>query len=383
MYYMSIISFGSNFMVLDGDAKVMKSLPKGTFHVTFSPMSGYGLEKLESEFVIPETQHVFGRRDSKVDMIEDSYKDSDRSVGVMLTGEKGIGKTLFSRMVATRMRKHNMPTIIVDGMSIGDASGLANFLDTLPDDVVIMFDEYEKVFNEEKQNALLGLFDGTSVNKRMYIITANNTYKLNDYIKGRPGRFLFDIKFNFLNDKDVEEYLNYYIPDISESELGFAKKLASIYDLNYDMLNALVRMHKIGYSFLESIETLNLGLKNSDEKSRKTFAVDFTIKDKHTGEVTKESSTFNMDMLEELSESTGSKYFRLHSNKYGYDSTVTYAYLQEAGDSYIAVNPEFIPDEDETDVKSNQLEVSVIAKPKPVVGVDSRLTNLSKTYGYE
>lgn len=380
---MSIISFGNDYMVLDGDAKVMDNLPKGTFHVTFSPMRGYGLERLESEFTIPETQHVFGRREGRVDMIEDSYNDSERSVGVMLTGEKGIGKTLFSRMVATRMRKHDMPTIIVDGSSVGNANGLANFLDTLPSNVVIMFDEYEKVFDEEKQNALLGLFDGTSITKRMYIITANNTYKLNDYIKGRPGRFLFDIKFNFLNDKDVEEYLTYHLPELPKSELGFAKKLSTLYDLNYDMLNALVRMRKIGYSFLDSIETLNLGLKDSyGDTSKKDVDIVIEITDKHTKEVTTVTDSRSFNMLHQLSDTDKKSVYGLHNDKYGYDSYLNYSYLQEVDGKYIAVNPEFIPDEDETDVKSNQLAVNVVVTPKPVVGVDNRLANLSKTYGY-
>ena len=137
---MSIINFGTNYMILGEDAKVIDKLPIATYRINFSMDSGYSLNKVESDFTIKNTQEVFGNREPKVEMIEKAFLSSDSSIGVLLTGEKGIGKTLFARMVSTNMARQGIPAVIVDGNSIGKVSSLSRYLDTLPSNIRIMFD---------------------------------------------------------------------------------------------------------------------------------------------------------------------------------------------------------------------------------------------------
>ena len=386
---MSIINYGTTYMVLGEDAKVIDKLPVATYRVNFDINSGYSLERLSSEFSIPKTQKVFGRREPKVKMIEDAFLDSANSIGVLLTGEKGIGKTLFARMVSTNMANNNIPTVIVDGNSIGKASGLSRYLDTLPSNIMIMFDEFEKVFDNDMQTAMLGLFDGMSNSKRLYVITANDTYKLTNYIKGRPGRFLFDIQFKFLSEDDVEEYVKYFIPNISDSELGFARNLATVFSINYDILNALVRMHKVGYKFSESIESLNLGLSDGDtSRTYKSFDIAWEITEKDTGKVLDSGvdKKNRINLLSALSDDGDStiEIYGINSELAGYEPTISFKYLQKAGNNYVPVNLEFNPDlnREKSDQLLERIEVKAIFEPTPENKLDNRFSELNKAYGY-
>lgn len=389
---MSIINFGTNYMILGEDAKVIDKLPIATYRVNFSMDSGYSLNKVESDFTIKNTQKVFGNREPKVEMIEKAFLSSDSSIGVLLTGEKGIGKTLFARMVSTNMARQGIPTVIVDGNSIGKVSSLSRYLDTLPSNIMIMFDEYEKVFDKDMQSDMLGLFDGMSNSKRLYVITANDKYKLSNYIKGRPGRFLFDIQFNFLSEQEVEEYVTYFIPDITKNELGFARNLATIYSINYDILNALVRMHKIGYKFADSIESLNLGLSDDYETSRsqKMFDIFWEIKDTNTGEILDSGADKRnrINLLNALSDSDTSyiDVDGINSDLVGYDPNISFKFLQKAGEQFIPVELELNPDlEDEKDNKEllEHIEFSAVFVPSVTNKLDSRFSELNKAYGYD
>lgn len=389
---MSIINFGTNYMILGEDAKVIDKLPIATYRVNFSMDSGYSLNKVESDFTIKNTQKVFGNREPKVEMIEKAFLSSDSSIGVLLTGEKGIGKTLFARMVSTNMARQGIPTVIVDGNSIGKVSSLSRYLDTLPSNIMIMFDEYEKVFDKDMQSDMLGLFDGMSNSKRLYVITANDKYKLSNYIKGRPGRFLFDIQFNFLSEQEVEEYVTYFIPDITKNELGFARNLATIYSINYDILNALVRMHKIGYKFADSIESLNLGLSDDYETSRsqKMFDIFWEIKDTNTGEILDSGADKRnrINLLNALSDSDTSyiDIDGINSDLVGYDPNISFKFLQKVGEQFIPVELELNPDlEDEKDNKEllEHIEFSAVFVPSVTNKLDSRFSELNKAYGYD
>ncbi len=388
---MSIINFGTTYMVLGEDAKVIDKLPVATYRVNFSMNSGFSLDKVKDSFTIPNNQKVFGNRESKVEMIDKAFQASKNSVGLLLTGEKGIGKTLFARMVSTKMASHGIATVIVDGNSLGKASSLASYLDTLPSNIMIMFDEYEKVFDNEMQSAMLGLFDGMSNSKRLYVVTANDTYKLSDYIKGRPGRFLFDIQFKFLSEDDVEEYVKYFIPEISKGELNFARNLATIYSINYDILNALVRMKHIGYKFSDSIESLNLGLNGSEyslSRSYKKFDIFWTFSDKKSGQVIDSGVDKNnrINLLDALSES---EYSRIEINGIstelvGYDPAIGFKYLKKSGNNYAPIGLEFFPDlEDDGNAKLlERININVVFSPSVSTKLDSRFSSLNKAYGY-
>lgn len=252
---MSVIKNGKEFIVLDGEATVTDKLPVGTYRVVDMGMSGRHLLKEEDDFILGD-QHVFGGREEKIDTITKTYENNPESLGVLLSGAKGIGKTLFSRMLSTWAHENNTPVILVDADS--GVKGIANYLDTLPSNIMIMFDEFEKNFPKEYQQQFLGLFDGMSNHKRLYVITINNILALSEYMKERPGRLLFHIRFDYPREAEIKEYLQYHIPDIGKDDLNIAVNLANINNINYDILNAMVKMLKTGFKLKDVLQDLNI-----------------------------------------------------------------------------------------------------------------------------
>lgn len=393
----TIVQSGKGFLFLDSSVKVMDKLPVGTYHVTFNPMSGFGLEKRESPFTLPEGYKTFGNREAKVKMVTDVYKSSDKNIGVMLTGAKGIGKTLFARMVATATQKElDMPTIIVDTTSGANNSGpLSEFIETLPGDILVMFDEFEKLADKEDQQGFLGLFDGMTNTKRMYMITANEERKLNDYLLGRPGRFFFSFKFSSLSPEETLEYVGHFISDLTKNDKRYLEELSRLFYLNYDKLNALVKMYKAGYSFYDGVQNINLQLTSTEYGSGiyKDSLVHIEITDESTGEKVYDSTFENRINLLGVTSTQGSSVdFDLRDENKVFDSyswvTAEGFVLDAKSGAYVSTNVsiELSKDDDYKGYKffkdKTPLVGTVTIKPKANTVTNSTLANISKAYGY-
>lgn len=253
---MSVIEAGDEWLLLDGSSLIThETLPARTYKVRAS-MMGLKLVSADEEFVISDNEEIFGGREDKVEMIKKTYDASETSVGVLLSGKKGIGKTLFARMLATEAIKMGMPVVLIDHKSGG--SNIVDLVASLPENVMVMFDEFEKVFDKDAQEELLGMFDGTSSKKRMFVITLNTIGRTSQFLLDRPGRFLFHLRFDSPSDEQIEEFLTTKVADLAEEDLIASKNLASVMDINYDILNALARMLNLGYHVGEVLADLNI-----------------------------------------------------------------------------------------------------------------------------
>lgn len=266
---MNVINFGNTFQIFEDDLKTYKKLPAKTYKVNFSKMMGFSLQK-QDDFVQSEDK-IYGDHERKVDKVLNSYDKFTRSLGVILSGDKGIGKSLFTQLLAQKSIEKGLPVILVDT----SYPGIANFIDSIKQEALIMFDEFEKVFSnkddEESQDKLLGLFDGTSQIKRLYTITVNDLNKVSSYMINRPGRFHYHIRFGYPDAQEVTEYMedkltegHNYIKDV----VAFSQKIK----LNYDCLRAIVFELNLGSSFSEAIKDLNI-LRSSNEMYKLSFDI--------------------------------------------------------------------------------------------------------------
>ena len=87
---------GNNYRVTpEGNVPVTKNLPVGTYVVKVDP-KGYYLETIEN-FTLPSK--LYGDTLRHSERIFNTFRDRSGPTGVMLTGEKGSGKTLLAKAI--------------------------------------------------------------------------------------------------------------------------------------------------------------------------------------------------------------------------------------------------------------------------------------------
>ncbi|MDX3020099.1 AAA family ATPase [Streptomyces acidiscabies] len=251
----TIVASNGEFRLYGDSVQTFADLPVATYTIDFSQMTGYNLRQTEPLGSSEET--VYGSHASRVQRIVTGYTAMDRSLGVILSGDKGMGKSLMLRLLAERMREeHHLPTVLVQH----DTPGLAAFLDELGE-VVVVFDEFEKIFSngqDESQNQFLSLFDGLSTTKRLYVLSVNELGRVNGYMLNRPGRFHYHMRFAYPEPETVAAYLRDQVPGATEKQVAEIVDFSRKYDINFDHLRAIAFELRLGESFAEVIGDLNI-----------------------------------------------------------------------------------------------------------------------------
>lgn len=238
------IENGGRLRVYDGSVEAHETMPQGTWVVRFSPMEGFSLERVEP--LSAGSGKVYGGREKKIAKAFAAWDRSERGLGVMLSGDKGMGKSLFLRMLAEEATERGLPVVRVSE----DFDGIAEFLDRLGECMVI-FDEFEKVFprtasrrgeNEggsNRQNQFLPLFDGAASAKRFYCVTVNDVLDVSAYLVNRPGRFHYHLRFDYPSEAEIREYLQDEAPGASRAQVDACVAFSGKVQLNYDHLRAI------------------------------------------------------------------------------------------------------------------------------------------------
>lgn len=255
------IETGGHVRVYDDAVRTHQAFPLGTYRVGFSAKEGFSLVRIQDLAV--GTERVYGDRDKKVSKIFRSYSLSERSLGVMLSGDKGIGKSLFLRMVAEAAREQGLPVVVVTE----DNDGIVDFLDSL-DECLIVFDEFEKIFPVERrdlagahnrQNQFLSLFDGLSSVRRIYCLSVNDIADVSTYLVNRPGRFHYHFRFDYPGPDEVRQYLIDQAPGADPVEIENVALFSRRARLNYDHLRAIAfELQQPQTLFSEIVDDLNI-----------------------------------------------------------------------------------------------------------------------------
>lgn len=253
---MKIVKTGDVSRIFSDDLQTFDQIPVGNYKICFSPMAGFYLEDADT---FNMTEQPYGKHPLKIDKVTKLYNSIDRSAGIILSGKKGMGKSMFARLLSSRFGEtQDMPTIIVTEAY----PGIVDFIESIKQECVVLFDEFEKVFdnkeNKEPQNKLLGLFDGISQTKRLYVVTVNELRKVNEYMINRPGRFHYHFQFNYPSLEEIELYLTDKLKPEFHSQIALVQRFSNRFDLNYDSLRAIAFELNLGYSFLETMEDLNI-----------------------------------------------------------------------------------------------------------------------------
>lgn len=252
----------------------IKELPPGVFILEHNVDRGLYLAPA-NEFKLPE--RVYGNINPNVDRFLRSYELNDKNLGVMLVGDAGSGKTLTLKAVVQKGITLDMPAILINQPFPGDM--LISFLSTITQPTIVCFDEFDKVYAQTDQNGntfrsplqtgVLQLLDGTTTgSKKLFLFSANDEQMINRYMKDRPSRIRYTIKFKRLSLQTVVDYVTTNLKNCTEDHVrAFAHQALSdgVYSsrtgpatgsdgMNFDSMRELVtEMNQFGGDLNESL----------------------------------------------------------------------------------------------------------------------------------
>ena len=259
---MRIIKSGTKYSVYDNGIETYDRLPVGTYAVGYNQNVGCFLIR-RSNIVVAEK--TYGVHDQKVEKVMNSFQSFDRSLGVILSGDKGIGKSLFAKKLCEKAVQSGYPVVIVDAC----LPGIGRFIESIEQECVVLFDEFDKTFRNSKddndQARLLSLFDGTAGGKKFYVVTCNELYGLNNYIVNRPGRFHYHLRFDYPTPENIREYLMDKLEIAYHSQIDKVVEFSRKISLNYDCLRAIAFELNNGSNFAEAIADLNIMTTEDEE----------------------------------------------------------------------------------------------------------------------
>jgi len=302
---MKVLESGSTYNIFPDDLIVKDILDVGIYVVRLNKQ-GFYLERA-NQFGNTE-EKMYGNSQVKIDKIKRTYHVGTRSLGVLFSGTKGIGKTLCVANLTKQLRDDsNLPTIIINTAF----KGISDFIESIQQEVVVVLDEFEKVFidtddddegdsdSRETQSALLGLLDGASSQKRLYVLTVNSLSRVSEYLLGRTGRIHYHIKFDYPTTQAVTEYLKDNLKPKYHSQISQVLDFTSHIGVTYDTLRSIVFELNLGYPFEEALIDLNV-----DITGKERYDVEFILENGLVLSGTRRFSIFtlrtNSESIEDL-----------------------------------------------------------------------------------
>lgn len=255
---MNVIMSGDDARICGDDIQTYKKIPAGTYDICFAKGAGYWLRRRED--LVPNEQKIYGDSLYKVEKVLKTFGAVNRNLGVILSGKKGCGKSMFVRILAQEaIAKYGLPVIVVSNR----IDGVQAFISSIQQECLVIFDEFEKIFSHteeehDPQDALLPMFDGMDNGKKLFVITCNKVDLLNDCLLNRPGRFHYHFEITNPSPDEIRGYMQDNLNPEFHDSIELIVKISSFADVTYDFLRAIVFELNQGYSVQESMRDLNI-----------------------------------------------------------------------------------------------------------------------------
>ena len=230
-----------------------ETLPVGTYSIIYDDCAGqFYLERIE-DFEIKHK--IYGKATCRSDRILRTFQSRTASTGVLLSGEKGSGKTLLAKKISIDAAAKGISTLVVNTAFKGVKFN--SFIQMINQPTVVLFDEFEKVYDDDDQEHLLTLLDGVYPSQKLFLLTCNEMHRIDSNLLNRPGRIFYALTFGGVDADFIREYCEDNL-DAKEYISQICSVAALFYYFNFDMLKAMVEeMNRYGETPGEVMEMLN------------------------------------------------------------------------------------------------------------------------------
>lgn len=230
-------------------------IPAGTYQL--------GMDERTAEFYLTEVdametpEKIYGDAEKTVDRVYNTFSKREGSTGVLLSGEKGSGKTLTTKLVCNKAIEDGIPVILINAPFPGTL--MSTFLNSIDHPVVLLIDEFEKVYKDKAgmQDSLLTLLDGTMSARRLFLLTSNDKYGISSYMKNRPGRIYYAIEFDVLDEAFITEFANDTLNDVNHVD-SLVQACRILGGVNFDLLQAIIEeVNRYNEAPVEALKWIN------------------------------------------------------------------------------------------------------------------------------
>ena len=238
---------------------ISKQLPCGTYLLELDPQTRqYFLQQIED---FRPANKIYGDHQAITSRIINTFMSrQNKNLGVLLSGVKGSGKTLTTKMISKELaEKYGYATIIINRGY--DTSSMAAFLHSIDVPCMVIFDEFDKVYSYREseaasQSGLLDILDGVFESRKLFVMSCNDVHYLNPYFFSRPGRIFYHYRYRGLDENIVSQYCddNLRYPQWKGEVLQLS---TFVKDMTFDILQAVVeetnRYNESPRSFMEQL----------------------------------------------------------------------------------------------------------------------------------
>lgn len=245
-----------NNYFLEGITNSKPVLPIGVYRLSMTPVGQMYLKYTEPKFEFK--YKVYGIEADFIARVVKTYHATKGNLGILLNGLKGTGKTVTAEIICNKLE---LPVIIVSANFEGATPA---FLNSLEQDVIVFFDEYEKIY-DDYDHSILTVMDGVLNNgyRKTFILTTNKLY-INDNMLSRPSRIRYMKEFKDLASNIINEIVDDMLVHTAHKE-AIIKYISSLKIITVDIVKSIIEEVNIHNEAPDLFKKV-FNVKQSDDK---------------------------------------------------------------------------------------------------------------------
>lgn len=255
--------------------EIKNKLPAGVYTIKQRPMNGPLYLEEVGGFTVPKK--IYGSSPAKnAARILGTYADRaklNKSTGALLVGQKGSGKTMLAMLLAVEAIKKNIPVVVVNQPWGGEQFN--QFIQDIDQPCMLLFDEFEKVYADEPvggrrtaadvgeqdvvtQHALLTLMDGVYSSPKLFVLTCNSRFRVDQHMLNRPGRLYYYLEYGGLTREMVKELAEDTLHN--KARIPELIGMVGLFDsVSFDMVQAIIEeCNRYNETPMEAMAVLNV-----------------------------------------------------------------------------------------------------------------------------